>query len=331
MILKSNNDDLKERLVRFEAYNRRENLIFFGIEQNTGEICCEVITRVIRDILKVPDVNNMKFDRCHRLSSSKSRPQPLIVRFTCGADRDKVWKARYNLAEADDGTGIKKKCPISVSEDFPPEIIARRKSLYPIMKKARELGHVASLSSDKLYVDKVMYTIHTLNSLPRELDPAYIATKTFGKVTGFYSGHSPLSNFHQAEFKIRDETFSHVEQFLQYQKALFCEKHDVAKQIRAATSPLMCKRLGDALHVKVNEWLPVAKDVVLKACEAKFSQNERARKFLKDTGNTVLAEATTDLYWGTGIKLGDESIAVRENWKGKNTLGQILMHIRDNV
>ena len=39
-------------------------------------------------------------------------------------------------------------------EQFPLEIIQRRRDLVPIMKNAREKGHEAVLDEDRLYIDK---------------------------------------------------------------------------------------------------------------------------------------------------------------------------------
>ena len=320
--LRSNNNELKDRLIKLEAYSRRENLIFYGVEQKKEENCSNVITKVMQDILQVENAADIKFDRCHRLQS-KSAPQPLIVRFTCGDDRNKVWKARGKLKGSNSG--------ISISEDFPTEITARRKSLYPIMKRARQLKHVAGLSADRLYIDNVAYTVDNLHLLPHDLDPANIATKKHQNVTAFYSGHSPLSNFHSASFEIKGVTYPHVEQYLQYNKAIYCDKPDVAQKIKSTESPLKCKILGDSLNVKTPEWLAIAKDVTAQACKAKFVQNERARKFLLETGDDILAEATTDNYWGTGLKVDDEKIGAKGNWKGQNVLGDILMQIRDQI
>ena len=40
----------------------------------------------------------------------------------------------------------------------------------------------------------------------------------------------------------------------------------------------------------MDEWLPQAKATLQKACYAKFTQDERAKKFLLGTGNTSIAE-----------------------------------------
>ena len=52
----------------------------------------------------------MKLCGAHRLGKpNRNRARPLIARFTCRADRDRVWKARYRL----------KNSRISMGEDLP--------------------------------------------------------------------------------------------------------------------------------------------------------------------------------------------------------------------
>ena len=68
-----------------------------------------------------------------------------------------------------------------------------------------------------------------------------------------------------------------------------------------------------------------------KAFTAKFNQDRYAQQYLKDTGDYVLAEASTNKIWGIGKRLNDKNIAQKDTWTGQNLLGTILMKIRDNL
>ena len=318
--LKSDNKRLKDRLDKLESYSRRDNLIFHGVQQKPDEDCHRVAQLIMQNNLNIPHASEMKFDRCHRIPG-KTKPQPLIVQFNYSVDRDKVWQARKNLSGSN----------ISLREDFPEEIVARRNALYPIMMKARDLKHKAFLRADKLVIDDRTYTIENLHTLPKELDPANITTKRVGDVVAFYSAHSPLSNFHHSPFTLDGKTYPHTEQFLQHQKAIFANDLEKAKQICVTSSPIMCKKLGDSVSVVLNDWLPHAENLLVKACKAKFMQNARAKKFLLDTKDATLAEATTDRHWGTGLKLNHKDIGIKNEWKGKNTFGNILMNVRQYI
>ncbi len=61
--------------------------------------------------------------------------------------------------------------------------------------------------------------------------------------------------------------------------------------------------------------------IMLQGLREKFSQNPALRKLLLDTGDAIIVEAAPDdAEWGAG---GD--------FKGKNYLGQMLMHVRNEL
>ena len=65
------------------------------------------------------------------------------------------------------------------------------------------------------------------------------------------------------------------------------------------------------------------------ALVAKFPQNKSLMDTLKNTGDKILAEATTNRYWGTGKPIQDRHAYT--DWQGQNFLGQVLMTIRTEV
>ena len=290
---------------------RRENLVFHGIIQHAQEDCVQKIKGVLSK-MGLTEVDDIKFDRCHRLAGAK--PQAIIVRFNYFQDRVRVWDARKNLKGSN----------ISLSEDFPGVTSQKRRSLFPIMMKARKMDKFAYLKDDKLIIDRKTYSVETLHTLPPELDPVKSATAVYGDVTAFYGGYSPLSNFHECDIHLDGNKYFSVEQYFQLQKCIFADDTEAASKVKKANSSLACKKIGDAVNVNMDEWLPVALQAMEKAMLAKFSQNERAKAYLRSTGNNILAEATLSKIWGTGLKLNDEANGAK-NWQGKNETGLVLM------
>ena len=94
----------------------------------------------------------MKLCRAHRLGKpNRNTALPIIARFTCRADRDRVWKARYRL---------KLNSRISIGEDLPKHIQEIRKNvLIPAMKKIKQEtpSHKATVIGDKLVVNGKVY------------------------------------------------------------------------------------------------------------------------------------------------------------------------------
>ena len=74
-----------------------------------------------------------------------------------------------------------------------------------------------------------------------------------------------------------------------------------------------------------NHWLNVAEERIVPGLSAKFSQNPSLKKFLLDTGDSIIIEASTDKMWGVGMTLRDKQLCEEDNWTGKNLMGKFLM------
>jgi ribA/ribD-fused uncharacterized protein len=316
-------DFLQERLNRLEAYNRRENLIFEGIEESDHEICKDVIIKFFKDTLGIANAHNIMFQRVHRLPSKQKKIKPIICRFALYSDRQRVWAARGKL----------KNSAKFMREDFPHDYVLRRSKLYPYMMKARDLKKLSYLQDDRLIIGSNQYSVDTIGSIPKEFHPSEVpATKFIGdNIVAFFTKDSPLSNFHAASFILDRQRFLHVEQCLQYEKALTAERPDTAQQILSTVSPAECKRLGDKITIDQNEWLPRAKEIMYKACLAKFTENDEDRSFLMDTGDRKILEASKDRVWGVGLTMKSKFLGDQHKWSGRNETGQVLMAVRSKI
>lgn len=134
-------------------YNRRWNLIFYRVTESPDEDCPALVKDVLIEHLHLPEENvqSMKFCGAHRLGKQNSnKTRPLIVRFTCRADRDVVWKNRFNL----------KQSPIAMGEDYPKHIQdIRKKVLVPALKnlKKNQPRTNASVIGNRLIVNGKRY------------------------------------------------------------------------------------------------------------------------------------------------------------------------------
>lgn len=140
----------------------RNNLIFGNVPEEPNETLSQTETKVrefMASKLKLAEesVNNMKFERVHRIPSVPTRdssganadgrgatkPRRIVCKFTMFQDRETVRKASFNL----------KGSPQYVSEQFPPEVNEIRRKLFPKLKEARRNNKRAWISYDTLYVD----------------------------------------------------------------------------------------------------------------------------------------------------------------------------------
>ena len=63
----------------------------------------------------------------------------------------------------------------------------------------------------------------------------------------------------------------------------------------------------------------------------KFEQNDHLVATLLATNNMMIAEASRDKLWGTGISLNDKDALSREKWENPGWLSRILTSIRDDL
>ena len=151
--------ELHSKQLYAEAYSRRENPKFFGIpetettssaEQDGGDTH-KVLCQFINNVLGFEDpANRIEFQRVHRIGKVKpEKPRPIIARFLRFSDRERVLRAGFQLNK---DTGFK------ILEDFPQEIINRRRSQMSRLMEAKKAGKKVSFSRsepDKLYINSV--------------------------------------------------------------------------------------------------------------------------------------------------------------------------------
>ena len=331
---------LQERIIAIESKSRRENLLIDGLPEpqpgqtETTNDCQRLVRDFFKNQLKMQNVENIRAVRCYRLGRPPStgtgsrpqlRPRTMRVMFNWLGDRETVWGNRKHLR------GSK----FQLSEDFPKEIVDRRKRLTPIMQAARRKGLTAFLTVDKLHIlqengKRDVYAADELSSLPPDLDPRYVTTQRKDNYMYFFGFLCPLSNFHDSPFVLEGRTFRWVEEYFFHKKAeLFNDLASVQK-IKNAESPVQCKSIGHSIKGDINAWRRKEVQIMKKALQEKFGQNPDLKDFLIRTGDVQLAEASpTDSFWGTGVGLGKE--VVSHKWKGKNKLGELLMELRTEL
>ena len=206
---------------------------------------------------------------------------------------------------------------------------AKRAELRSIVNHAKTLGIPAKQSGDKITVADQVYSHQNLDCLPANLSLESAHTKPIGDHSiGFYSKHSPLSNFYPCTFTMNNERFNSVEQALQTYKAHAVRRDDLAKKIMLQTDCLSMMRLGNLAKPKRESgWFQKREEVMKSALLAKFSQNVTLQQKLEATANLTLVETTRDHFWGAGVTM-NASALMNGTWSGQNTLGKLLAEVR---
>lgn len=132
---------------------------------------------------------------------------------------------------------------------------------------------------------------------------------------------------------MNDITFSSMEQYMMYKKAVCFKDKDTVEKILATDDVAQIKAFG-RLVADYNEsyWNGVRQIIVFEGLLAKFSQNEDLKERLKSTGSDILAEcAVRDRIWGIGLSMKDPDRFETDKWNGQNLLGYALMMVRERL
>lgn len=145
-----------------------------------------------------------------------------------------------------------------------------------------------------------------------------------------------FSNFYRADTTISIEHKDNIiklptsEHAYMIYKAVAFNDWNSYNNILNVVHPAEAKKIGRQVkNFDQKIWDQIKYDRMYSAVYAKFSQNEKIKQLLLDTGIRTLVEASPiDRIWGVGLHYDDDLILDESNWKGKNLLGKVLMDVR---
>lgn len=151
------------------------------------------------------------------------------------------------------------------------------------------------------------------------------------KFTPFYGG--VFSQWYPCALLINGVEYNCAEQYMMAQKARLFGDQSMLEAIMRSGSPAEQKALGKRVQgFDVVAWEAVARDVVMRGNLSKFADNPKLRAQLLMTEGTTLVEASqTDRIWGVGLHVDDPRVHFRNQWQGRNWLGQVLTDLRGSL
>ena len=122
---------------------------YSALEDFDIEDCVRKVLSLIEENLSIQNARTeIKLHRAHRMGRyNPTKIRPIVAKFVLYPDREMVRKNAGKLK----GTNF------GISQQFPREIMEKRRKLVPIMKAARDNGKEAYIMVDKLYIDKTLY------------------------------------------------------------------------------------------------------------------------------------------------------------------------------
>lgn len=142
-----------------------------------------------------------------------------------------------------------------------------------------------------------------------------------------------LSQWQVSPFIVDDITYETAEHWMMAKKAMLFNDYENLNKILATQSPAEAKILGRAIkNYNEDTWLANRFEIVKQGNYHKFEQNASLKKFLLNTADVILVEATPDdRIWGIGLTHDDPNASNPKKWNGLNLLGFALMKVRDEL
>lgn len=145
------NKTMKENMLDLQSRSMRDNLVFTGIPEQTPDDPEKSVKDFMIKQLKLPaeTVQNITFHRVHRIRSknNNNRPRAIIAKFEHYKHKELVQRQGKQLKGTNYG----------LNEQYPRDILERRKQLFPIRKQKINEGRKAVITVDKLYIDGQLY------------------------------------------------------------------------------------------------------------------------------------------------------------------------------
>jgi len=276
-ILEARQTRTEEALVKLQAEvldsQRRQmlhNLVFYGAPEMSRENTLSTVMDIMTKKMKIPSSRlnkpgtikgDISLDIAHRMGKSGSQhgPRPIVLKLVDRHSRDEVLKFVKNLKGSN----------ISVAEQYPGKIRAKRAALVPELKRQKGLGNAAHIRIDRLVVEgnEVPSTERRNPVLPSEKTKAsepVKPTKFAEPVTQYISGNKFLAVATQVEH--REDLVSAKSQLLLLPDAhtathiMYAYKlnsvigYDEDGEFGAHTSLLPTLRERDNIFISVLRW-----------------------------------------------------------------------------
>lgn len=325
-------------LLKLKADQLKNNLIIeglpeFELESETDQVPDdEALKKVETFFEKTLNLTNLDIDSAYRLGKLRQGakyPRSILVKFIRPRDREAVWRARPVLTQDKDNK-------VRIKEDLPQELRTQLSALLRVAQVAKRYPDTyknVSVNDFKIQVNGTSYTADQLENLPRKLRPSEYSTPGNADAVVFYGRDSRFSNHYQSNFVWDRKSFATMEQYLAYRRSHIAGRKDLANKAMGSNDPAVSKRIMNELRAAPTEkeWIESRRDILYSGLMAKFSQREDLMKYLLESENRQLGEASRDTTWGIGMTLLDRMVLSPNHWRGANLLGTTLMDVRKEL
>ncbi|KOB70157.1 Endonuclease-reverse transcriptase, partial [Operophtera brumata] len=159
-IMKSKIEVLERKIEYLEKEKKKNNILVFGLEEKEKSSLelLQVVQDTIKADLKIA-LETSDVSKIHRIGAIKeNKIRPVLIAFTNSWKRSEIVKMRRSLKQ------------VYVTEDFPKEVLEKRRELLPKLKEERAKGNFAYIRYDQLIVKEG--NLNNFNKEKRKRDPS---------------------------------------------------------------------------------------------------------------------------------------------------------------
>lgn len=144
-ILEEENASQENRIDRIERTQRQRNIIIFGVDEKERgyDDLTQIVLKILNDIMKV-NCTIFEIQALRRVGRKGDRIRPIAISFTTLGRKIEVQKKWKTLKNSNSN--------YSISEDYPPKILAKRKTLMEQANIEKEKGNKVLIKYDKLII-----------------------------------------------------------------------------------------------------------------------------------------------------------------------------------
>ncbi|CAJ1055550.1 uncharacterized protein LOC119127540 [Xyrichtys novacula] len=154
--LQQKNHKMSNDILDMQSRSMRDNIIIHGLpetQKETYQSTEQLVKTFMKSTLKMEEreVDAIRFSRVHRVGqaeSSRQKSRPIVA---------KVVDTKMKISIMGRGKELRG-TNYSISDQYPPEILRRRRLLHPVMTEVRKNNKKARLVTDKLYIDGKLYS-----------------------------------------------------------------------------------------------------------------------------------------------------------------------------
>ena len=248
--------------------------------------------------LSKTSLNNMKTNLKELINTTKAvmniEAKNIIITSVPHKDQSKILAVNTAFSEVCDRMGCKFTRLELQPHDFVDEV------------HLNENGIAIFTSAIKATSNKMLNVKSTIDGKPEHKDN-----------TRYFSGAKDVfSNFYPSEIKAMGNIYPTAEHLFHYRRAIMQNNEELADALLQTKSPWEAKSIAKCLQKNK----PIDKLIMTEVLMSKANQCQPFVEALEDSRHQQLVEDTKDPFWGKG-----------PDGTGHNTLGKLLMELRDSI